>query len=188
MSCPRGSNINPVRIQSNSRRKCARRSIMVAPSRRGPPPATSRTGLPQVCPSIQKKEWRAILTSLILILKTLRTERCEIDRRSLPQNEVADQAPGRRRLGEAEMTMTEGIEDISRAAGAADHRQGIRQRRPVAHPLPAAFRLQARKEPFCLVEHGPGTGIVGRPPQSAKLHGAADPQAGLQRRDHEAMA
>ena len=54
-SWPRGSNISPVRIQSYSARKCARRSIIVAPSSSGPPPATSRTGLPQVWPSMQKK-------------------------------------------------------------------------------------------------------------------------------------
>ena len=48
MSWPRGSNIRPVRIQSNSARKCARFSIMVAAFNCGPPPATSRTGLPQV--------------------------------------------------------------------------------------------------------------------------------------------
>ena len=60
MSWPRGSNISPVRIQSYSARKCARRSIMVAPSSSGPPPATRRTGLPQVWPSMQKKVWRAM--------------------------------------------------------------------------------------------------------------------------------
>ena len=54
MSCPRGSNISAVRIQSNSARKCARRSIIVLPLSAGAPPATTRTGLPQVCPSMQK--------------------------------------------------------------------------------------------------------------------------------------
>ena len=58
MSWPRGSNISPVRIQSYSARKCARRSIIVAPCSGGPPPATRRTGLPQVWPSMQKKVWR----------------------------------------------------------------------------------------------------------------------------------
>src|SRR5579883_2303812 len=33
---------------------------MVAPSSRGPPPATTRTGLPQVCASMQKKVLLAI--------------------------------------------------------------------------------------------------------------------------------
>src|SRR5579859_6869247 len=46
--------MSDVRIQSNSRSKCARRSIMFAPSSRGAPPATTRTGLPHVCPSMQK--------------------------------------------------------------------------------------------------------------------------------------
>src|ERR1700754_2421680 len=55
MSCPLGSNINPFRIQSNSFRKCWRFSLMLLPTSTGPPPATRRTGLPQVCASIQKK-------------------------------------------------------------------------------------------------------------------------------------
>ena len=38
MSWPRGSNIRPVRIQSNSARKCWRRSLMLAPLSCGPPP------------------------------------------------------------------------------------------------------------------------------------------------------
>ena len=63
MSWPRGSNIRPVRIQSKSRRKCARRSSIVAPSSRGPPPETSRTGLPQVCPSMQEKVWVVMAAS-----------------------------------------------------------------------------------------------------------------------------
>ncbi len=36
MSWPRGSNIRPVRIQSNSFRKCCRRSLMLAPSKLRP--------------------------------------------------------------------------------------------------------------------------------------------------------
>src|SRR5579872_4280065 len=36
---------------------------MVAPSSRGPPPATTRTGLPQVCASMQKKVLLAINAS-----------------------------------------------------------------------------------------------------------------------------
>src|SRR5688572_30613853 len=55
MSWPRGSNIRPVRIQSNSARKCWRRSLMLAPESCGPPPITTRTGLPQVCASTQLK-------------------------------------------------------------------------------------------------------------------------------------
>src|SRR6266702_1078976 len=55
MSWPRGSNISPSRIQSKRVRKSWRRSLMLAPLRNGAPPATSRTGLPAVCPSMQKK-------------------------------------------------------------------------------------------------------------------------------------
>jgi hypothetical protein len=54
-SWPRGSNISALRIQSKRARKSCRFSDIVAPSSAGPPPATSRTGLPQVCPSMQKK-------------------------------------------------------------------------------------------------------------------------------------
>ena len=53
ISCPRGSNINPFLIQSYSFKKCCRFSLMVFPSRSGPPSATSRTGLPHVCASMQ---------------------------------------------------------------------------------------------------------------------------------------
>src|SRR3569833_456932 len=55
MSWPRGSNIRPVRIQSNSARKCWRRTLMHLPSSSGPPPETTRTGLPQVWASMQEK-------------------------------------------------------------------------------------------------------------------------------------
>src|SRR4051812_25534742 len=55
MSWPRGSNISPFLIQSYSARKCWRFSLMLFPCKTGPPPATSRTGLPQVCASMQKK-------------------------------------------------------------------------------------------------------------------------------------
>src|SRR3954469_17008157 len=55
MSWPRGSNIRPVRIQSYSLRKCWRRSLMLAPCNCGPPPETTRTGLPQVWASMQEK-------------------------------------------------------------------------------------------------------------------------------------
>ena len=57
MSCPRGSNISAVRIQSNSARKCWRFSNIEEPVRFGPPPATSLTGLPQVWPSMHRKVW-----------------------------------------------------------------------------------------------------------------------------------
>src|SRR3569833_83722 len=55
MSWPRGSNIRPRRIQSNRDRKSWRRSLMFLPLRNGAPPATRRTGLPAVWPSMQKK-------------------------------------------------------------------------------------------------------------------------------------
>src|SRR6516165_12527124 len=64
MSWPRGSNIRPVRIQSKSRRKWARFSSMFSPSSRRPPPETRRTGLPQVCPSMQEKVCVAIVQNL----------------------------------------------------------------------------------------------------------------------------
>ncbi len=61
MSWPRGSNIRLVRIQSKRARKSCRRSNMVAPVSCGiEPPVTTRTGLPQVWPSMQVKVVRAI--------------------------------------------------------------------------------------------------------------------------------
>src|SRR5882757_4840866 len=63
MSWPRGSNIRPVRIQSNSARKCCRRSLMLLPSSNGPPPETTRTGLPQVWASMQLNVYLAIFDS-----------------------------------------------------------------------------------------------------------------------------
>ncbi len=60
MSCPRGSKHSPVRIQSNRSGKSSRRSAMLAPRSSGAPPATSRTGLPAVWPSMQKKVWRIV--------------------------------------------------------------------------------------------------------------------------------
>src|ERR1043166_6882854 len=56
--------MRPVRIQSYCATKFWRRSNMVAPGRAGTlPPATTRTGLPQVWPSMQKNVWRAIYLS-----------------------------------------------------------------------------------------------------------------------------
>src|SRR4051812_25119392 len=67
ISCPRGSNINPVRIQSYSARKCCRLSNIVSPLSCGMlPPATTLTGFPHVCPSMQKKVWRAIVALAVL--------------------------------------------------------------------------------------------------------------------------
>src|SRR6185295_18336524 len=54
MSCPRGSNINPFLIQSYSLRKCCLFSLMFFPFSTGPPLATSLTGLPHVCASMQE--------------------------------------------------------------------------------------------------------------------------------------
>src|SRR5690606_18573910 len=54
ISWPRGSNINPFLIQSYSSIKWSLRSIMEFPLKYGPPPATKRTGHPQVWESIQK--------------------------------------------------------------------------------------------------------------------------------------
>jgi len=64
-SCPRGSNIRALRIQSYRARKSWRFSLMVRPFRCGPPPATSRTGLPQVCPSMQEKVWFMARVSMV---------------------------------------------------------------------------------------------------------------------------
>src|ERR1700756_3396502 len=60
MSWPRGSNISPVRIQSYSVMKRLRRSLALLAGRAGAPPATTRTGLPQVWASTQKKVWQAM--------------------------------------------------------------------------------------------------------------------------------
>ena len=65
MSWPRGSNISACRIQSNSARKWARFSSIVLPASAGAPPATTRTGLPQVWPSMQKKVWVAMPVGLV---------------------------------------------------------------------------------------------------------------------------
>ena len=53
ISCPRGSNMRPFLIQSYSFKKCWRFSLMLFPISSGPPSFTRRTGLPQVCASIQ---------------------------------------------------------------------------------------------------------------------------------------
>src|SRR5688572_121294 len=58
MSWPRGLKHRLVRIQSKRAMKSWRRSAMLAPFSKGAPPATSRTGLPAVWPSMQKKIWR----------------------------------------------------------------------------------------------------------------------------------
>ncbi|EGE56294.1 hypothetical protein RHECNPAF_7300103 [Rhizobium etli CNPAF512] len=55
MSCPLGSNISALRTQSWSRTKISRRSPIGRCGSSGPPPATRRTGLPQVWASMQKK-------------------------------------------------------------------------------------------------------------------------------------
>src|SRR3954468_19666146 len=78
-SWPRGSNISEVRTQSNSRSKWARFSIMVAPTSAGAPPVTTRTGLPQVWPSMQKKVWFMCVSLVIRVgFRTSITQRLHI--------------------------------------------------------------------------------------------------------------
>src|SRR5690606_1206494 len=84
----------------------------------------------------------------------------------LLQHKLADQARGCGSLGETEMAVPESIEDMGRVPRTIDNRQGIRQRRAIAHPLPPTFRLQAGQERRSLGEHRRGTRIVGSPPQT----------------------
>ncbi len=60
-SCPRGSNIRARRTQSWSRTKISRFSAIGTCGSSGAPPATTRTGLPQVWASTQKKVCRAMM-------------------------------------------------------------------------------------------------------------------------------
>ena len=72
-SCPRGSNIRARRTQSWSRMKICRFSAIGTFGNSGAPPATTRTGLPQVWASIQKKVWRAmfVLSSRVIARRRL---------------------------------------------------------------------------------------------------------------------
>src|SRR5438552_3943969 len=104
-----------------------------------------------------------------------RTERVEVERRRLPENEIADQAAGRRRLGQAEMAMAESIKYVRRPRRAND-RQRIRQRRAKTHPLPAARGIEPRQEALCFFQHCLRALEIRRPFDAAKLDGAADAQ------------
>ena len=89
----------------------------------------------------------------------LRQNRCarkgrKIDRRSLPQNEVADQPRRSRRPGSGRDGRGRRHRRRSALACApADHRQRIRQRRPKAHPFAPAAGVKPRQERLRLVEH-----------------------------------
>ena len=102
--------------------KCARRSIMVVPSSWGPPPVTSRTGLPQVV-AVDAEECVAHPRNLS---ETVRSEGRQVDGGGLARDEIGDQAPGRRRLGEAEMAVAESIQHIRCAWRCANDRQRVR--------------------------------------------------------------
>src|SRR5690606_13128834 len=86
------------------------------------------------------------------------------------------------------MAMPESVENMGRGPRTIDNRQGIRQRRAVAHPLPPTFRLQTGQECRRLGEHRLGTRIVRRPPQTAEFHCSAYPNSRFKRRNHEAMS
>src|ERR1700704_5009674 len=71
ISCPLGSNIRPLRIQSYSFKKCRRFSLMSFPFKKGPPAATNLTGLPHVCASIQKNFFTVIIYKRAINLENL---------------------------------------------------------------------------------------------------------------------
>ena len=111
------------------------------PSACGPPPATTRTGLPQVWPSMQKKVWLAMTSQNRCGREGLRSS---VGARSGDQ--VGDKPRGGGGLRQAEMAVAEGIDDIGGLRRAADHRQAVGQRRTKAHPLRAAFGLETGHE------------------------------------------
>jgi len=64
-SWPRGSNISVRRTQSCSARKIWRFSATGTCGSSGAPPATTRTGLPQVWASTQKKVWGCMVSRTV---------------------------------------------------------------------------------------------------------------------------
>src|SRR5260370_31435858 len=70
---------------------------MVAPSSVGPPPATTRTGFPQVCASMQKKVLLAISTSK----RRPVCDRFLVEPRHAGQLLALEREPGRARDGAA---------------------------------------------------------------------------------------
>ncbi len=91
---------------------------------------------------MQVKVCRAILR---IPRETLRTERQEIERRTLAGNQIADQAGGACGLGLAEMAVTEGIDTladdferpITGSESGNDGRKPIHSRPPFGLQVPA---------------------------------------------------
>src|ERR1700733_253260 len=109
-SWPRGSNIRAWRTQSCSARKIWRFSAIETAGRIGPPPATTRTGLPQVWASIQKKLWGWVKAGMSGEPRD--GEGTKVDRGRAPRHEVRDQAAGGGAERQAQVAMPEGVEDI----------------------------------------------------------------------------
>ena len=123
------------------------------------------------------------------VLKALRAKARQIDLRCAFSHEISHNARGRRRLRQTVMAMTESIEDIRRGARTADHGQGIGDRGPMPHPHRALFKSgQVTEETLGLLMHGAGAFVIGRQFQSAQFHRTTNPQAGIERGRHEAMA
>lgn len=85
-----------------------------------PPPATTRTGLPQVWASTQKKVWRLVQASF-LVRKTGDGERRQIDGRFPTKEEVADNLAGRRPLCQPQVPVSECIDNVGARTRTADH-------------------------------------------------------------------
>lgn len=100
-------------------------------------PATTRIELPQVWASTQKKVRRVIEASFLEREAGDREGRY-VDERFPAKEEVANNLAGRRALRQAQMPMSECIDDVGTGTGAADYRRlsgWLAGGRSIPHPL-----------------------------------------------------
>ena len=121
--------------------KCWRFSLIVAPLSGGPPPATTRTGLPQVWASMQKKVCLDMAPPGLRqgYWKRSMAKGCKM-RIGHADDQRGDVAGGRRRQRQPEMAVAEGEEDARGRAGrgrSPASESGVDGRHPI-HSLPPA--------------------------------------------------
>src|ERR1700722_12361108 len=130
-SWPRGSNIRACRTQSCSARKIWRFSAIETAGRIGAPPATTRTGLPQVCASMQRKVWGCVKGGMSAEPRD--GEGSEVDRGYASRHEIRDEAAGGWAERQAQVPVPERVEHVGLAGRAADHREAVGGRRSGGH-------------------------------------------------------
>src|ERR1700716_4548328 len=109
----------------------------------------------------------------------------EVDRGGRSPDQIGNEPPRRRGLGETEMPMAKSIEDLRLPRRCSYYRQAVRCRRAVTCPVRSAPYLQARQVPRCKRHQCLATLEVWFGVKTSEFRGTTNPQPTAQRRRHE---